>query len=91
MSSGRGVFRHGKRVRAIRAGDTLSCPAGSGIAHRLANPFDADLIDLAIGMNDPHEVITCPDNGQVLVRSLRKNGSLAEAAISTANPRRRKS
>lgn len=54
--SGRGVLRYGDDIRALRPGDCVSCPAGTQVAHQLANPFDEDLIYLAIGVHDPHEV-----------------------------------
>jgi uncharacterized cupin superfamily protein len=68
--SGRGVFRYGDSIQEIKVGDCISCPAGSGIAHQLANPFDEDLVYLAIGMNDPNEVCTYPDSGKVMSDAL---------------------
>jgi len=76
--SGRGIFRYGDTVQEVRAGDCMSCPAGSRIAHQLANPFDEDLVYFAVGLNDPHEVCTYPDTGKVLVRGLKTVGRLAE-------------
>jgi uncharacterized cupin superfamily protein len=77
--SGRGVFRYGEQLHQIRAGDCISCPAGTGIAHQLANPFDEDLVYLGVGLNDPHEVCTYPDSGKVMVRSLKTVGRLVAA------------
>lgn len=77
--SGRGVFRYGDTLQEIRPGDCIACPAGTGIAHQLANPFDEDLVYLAIGPNDPHEVCTYPDSGKVMVRSLKTVGYLHQA------------
>jgi uncharacterized cupin superfamily protein len=74
--SGRGIFRYGDTLQEIRAGDCISCPAGTGIAHQLANTFDEDLVYLAVGLNDPHEVCTYPDSGKVMVRSLKTVGML---------------
>ncbi|RFU44744.1 cupin domain-containing protein [Paraburkholderia sp. DHOC27] len=76
--SGRGVFRYGDTIQEIRAGDCISCPAGTGVAHQLANPFDEDLVFFAVGLNDPHEVCTYPDSGKVLIRSLQAVGRIAE-------------
>lgn len=76
--SGRGVFRYGDKVQDIRAGDCISCPAGTGMAHQLANPFSEDLVYLAVGLNDPHEVCTYPDSGKVMVRSLKTVGRLTK-------------
>nr|WP_321984841.1 cupin domain-containing protein [uncultured Lichenicoccus sp.] len=84
--SGRGLFRYGDRVVEIRAGDTVSCPAGTGIGHQIANPFDADLVYLAIGMNDPNEVATYPDSGQIMVRGLKQRGFLAAADYFEGQP-----
>jgi uncharacterized cupin superfamily protein len=72
--SGRGLFRHGDEVLEIGPGDCISCPAGTGIAHQIANPFDEDLVFLGAGLNDGHEVCTYPDSGKVMVRSLRRIG-----------------
>ena len=72
--SGRGVFRYGESMQEIKAGDCISCPAGSGIGHQLANPFEQDLIYLSIGMNDPNEVCTYPDSGKIMVNALDKVG-----------------
>jgi len=74
---GEGVLRYGDEVRPIRAGDCISCPAGTGIAHQIANTSNADLVYLAIGNHDPHEVCTYPDSGKVMVRSLGTVGTLA--------------
>ena len=73
---GRGVLRYGDDVRAIRAGDCISCPAGTRIAHQIANPFDDDLVYLAIGPYDPHEVCVYPDTGKVMVRAIKQIGQL---------------
>jgi uncharacterized cupin superfamily protein len=72
--SGRGLFRYGSEVMEVGPGDCISCPAGTGIAHQLANPFDEDLVFLAAGLNDGHEVCTYPDSGKVMVRSLQRIG-----------------
>ena len=66
------MFRYGDELRSIRAGDCISCPAGTQIAHQLANTGDEDLVYLAIGRND--EVCVYPDSGKVMVRSLRRVG-----------------
>ena len=72
--SGRGVLRYGEELREIRSGDCISCPAGTKTAHQIANPFEEDLVYLAIGCNDPHEVCGYPDSGKVLVRALGQVG-----------------
>jgi uncharacterized cupin superfamily protein len=72
--SGRGVLRYGDAVHELTPGDCVSCPAGTGIAHQIANPYGADLVYLAIGPHDPHEVCEYPDSGKVLVRGLAARG-----------------
>jgi uncharacterized cupin superfamily protein len=86
--SGRGVLRYGDAMDEIGPGDCISCPAGTGTAHQIANPFDEDLVYLAIGLNDPHEVCTYPDNGKVLVRSLKTIGFLHKADYMDGEPER---
>jgi uncharacterized cupin superfamily protein len=84
--SGRGVLRYGDTLRDIGPGDCIACPARTGIAHQIANPFDEDLVYLAIGTNDPDEVCTYPDTGKVLVRSLSRVGRLEAAPYMHGEP-----
>lgn len=84
--SGRGVLRYGEQLSLLRAGDCVSCPAGTRVAHQLANPFDEDLIYLAIGVHDPHEVCVYPDSGKVMIRSLREIGFLKDATYLEGEP-----
>ncbi len=74
IQSGRGLFRYGEHIREVGPGDCLSCPAGAGVAHQLGNPFHEDLVYLAIGPYDPHEVCHYPDSGKILVRGLTHTG-----------------
>lgn len=74
--SGKGVLRYGDEVREIREGDCVSCPAGTQIAHQIANPYDQDLVYLAIGLFDPHEVCVYPDSDKVQVRGVKMRGHL---------------
>jgi uncharacterized cupin superfamily protein len=84
--AGRGLFRYGDETRQIGPGDCISCPAGTGVAHQLANPFDEDLLYLAIGNHEPEEVCSYPDNGKVLVRGLGAIGRLAPAEYLDGEP-----
>src|SRR5258708_5791917 len=43
IMSGRGVLRYGDEIRELRPGDCVSCPAGTKVAHQIANPFEEDL------------------------------------------------
>ncbi|MGI9450047.1 MAG: cupin domain-containing protein [Geminicoccaceae bacterium] len=84
--SGRGVFRYGDNLQEVGPSDCIACPAGTGIAHQLANPFDQDLTYLAIGAHDPDEVCIYPDNGKVMVRSLKRIGYLATVDYMEGEP-----
>lgn len=88
--SGRGVLRRGDELIPLRAGDCVSCPAGTGVAHQLANPHDEDLVYLAIGAHDPHEVCVYPDTGKLMVRSLGRVGTLREQPYFEGEPARPK-
>ena len=84
--SGRGVLRYGETLRDIGPGDCISCPAGTGVAHQIANPFDEELVYLAIGNYEPNEVCTYPDSGKVLVRSVGKIGWLEKVDYMEGEP-----
>jgi len=84
--SGRGVLRYGEDVRELRAGDCVSCPAGTKTAHQIGNPFDDDLVYLAIGPHDPHEVCVYPDSNKIMVRSQRYNGFLENKSYTEGEP-----
>lgn len=64
------MLRYGDELIDLRAGDCVSCAAGTGVAHQIANSHDEELVYLAIGNHDAHEVCTYPDSGKVMVRSL---------------------
>lgn len=74
--SGRGVLRYGQELVPLRPGDCVSCPAGTRIAHQIANTGEEDLVYLAIGPRHPHEVCGYPDSGKVMVRGLQTVGYL---------------
>ena len=86
VMSGRGVLRYGETLTELRAGDCVSCPAGTGVAHQIANPYDEDLVYLAIGPDDPDEVCVYPDTGKVMVRSLKQVGRLEPTAYMDGEP-----
>lgn len=83
---GRGLLRYGEELFPLRPGDCVSCPAGSGIAHQIANPFTTDLVYLAIGPHDPDEVCVYPDSGKVMIRGLRKLGFVEDAEYLQGEP-----
>lgn len=86
VQSGRGVLRYGDARREIGPGDCISCPAGTRVAHQIGNPFDEDLIYLAIGPRDPHEVCGYPDTGKVMVRPLQTVGHFEGTAYLDGEP-----
>ena len=86
MLSGRSVLRYGDAVHELVPGDCISCPAGTGIAHQLANPYDEDLVYLAIGPHDPHEICGYPDSGKVMVRALDLVGRLERTEYLAGEP-----
>lgn len=83
---GRGVLRYGEELREIGPGDCISCPAGRQVAHQIGNPFEEDLVYLAIGPYEPHEVCAYPDNGKVLVRDLGTVGRLEKRDYMDGEP-----
>lgn len=84
--SGRGILRYGESLREIQSGDCISCPAGIQVAHQIANPFDEDLVYLAIGLHHPHEICGYPDSGKILVRELGKVGQFDELEYLEGEP-----
>lgn len=74
--SGTGVLRYGEALHPLKPGDCVTCPAGTGVAHQMLNTGSEDLIYLAVGNHDPHEVCTYPDSGKVFVRSVGTVGFL---------------
>ncbi len=84
--AGRGVLRYGDELRDIGPGDCISCPAGSRIAHQIANPYEVDLEYLSIGPYDPHEVCGYPDNGKHLVRGIATVGTIEKQEYMAGEP-----
>lgn len=84
--SGKGVLRYGESVREINQGDCISCPAGTKVAHQIANPFNEDLVYLAIGNYDPHEVCGYPDNGKLMVRAIGQVGDFDKRDYMAGEP-----
>jgi len=84
--SGRGMLRYGEELQEIGPGDCVSCPAGTMTAHQIANPFEEDLMYLAAGRYDPHEVCGYPDTGKIMVRSLKKVGVLESQEYMQGEP-----
>ena len=83
--SGRGILSYGDSIEEIGPGDCISCPAATGIAHQIANPFAEDLVYFAVGMNDSREVCTYPDHGTMAVRGLKLSGRMVPVTFTAAD------
>ena len=86
VQSGRGFLRYGETLQPLRPGDCVSCPAGTQIAHQIANPYPEDLVYLAIGDHDPHEVCGYPDNGKLMVRGAKIVGRMERRPYMDGEP-----
>ena len=86
--SGRGILRYGDQLSEIGPGDCISCPAGAEVAHQIANPYDTDLVYLAIGNHEPNEVAFFPDTGKVSIRSKKKIGRFQPTDYMAGEPDR---
>ena len=86
VTAGRGVLRYGEELRELDPGDCVYCPAGTGVAHQLANPFDEDFVYFSIGTHDPNEVCVYPDNGKIMVRALKAVGALEKLPYLAGEP-----
>ncbi len=85
---GTGHLRYGDTVHPLGPGDCVSCPAGTGVAHQLANTGTETLVYLAAGNREPREVCTYPESGKVMVRSLGTVGRLQRTAYMDGEPAR---
>ena len=86
--SGTGVLRYGEEIISIRPGDTISCPAGTQVAHQIVNTGNEDLVYLGIGADSPNEVCVYPDSGKVMVRALKTVGVLNKTEYMAGEPER---
>jgi len=84
--SGTGVLRYGVETIPIRPGDTISCPAGTKVAHQIVNTGSEDLVYLGIGTDNPNEVCGYPDSGKVMVRALKTVGVLRKTEYMAGEP-----
>ncbi len=84
--SGTGVLRYGDEIIPIRPGDTISCPAGTKVAHQIANTGRDDLVYLGIGADSRNEVCVYPDSRKLMVRALKAVGTLDETDYMAGEP-----
>jgi uncharacterized cupin superfamily protein len=76
MLSGTLTFIYGDEKKTVRAGDCISCPPATRIAHQIINESEEDATYLVIIPPDPDEVVVMPDRGKIMVRSLNYIGPI---------------
>jgi len=88
--SGTGLLRYGEDLIPLRAGDCISCPAGTEVAHQIANTGPEDLVYLGIGRNSRTDICVYPDSNKINVRALKKVGYLEKVDYMDGEPERPK-
>lgn len=72
---GRGLLRQGdtsgEEIVEVRAGDFISFPAGTGVAHQFINDGETPLVYLAVSNRVDGDVAEYPDSNKVLLRRTR--------------------
>jgi uncharacterized cupin superfamily protein len=83
---GSGSVLEGDERLPVRAGDVVSFPAGTGLAHAFLADAAQELEYLSFGERNPNDVVIYPNSGKVLIRALEDRsgrpglvGRLAEA------------
>ena len=76
---GRGTLLQGGERVDVRAGDVISFPAGTAIAHAFLADQGEDLEYLAFGERNRNDVVFYPNSGKVLIRALNMLGRMEEA------------
>jgi uncharacterized cupin superfamily protein len=64
----------------MKAGDYVCFPAGRTIGHSFLNSGDGPCRYLMIGEHNPNDVCVYPDSNKVLVKALRREGSIFDMA-----------
>ena len=67
--SGCGTLRYGESTYALKEGDCVSCPAGTGTAHQIANTSDDDLVYLMGSERKDLEITDFPRVGKRIIRT----------------------
>lgn len=67
---GRGSVLQGEERVPVRAGDVLSYPAGTGLAHAFVADAGEELEFMSIGERNPNDVVIYPSSGKILIKSL---------------------
>jgi uncharacterized cupin superfamily protein len=76
---GRGTLLQGGERVPVEAGDVISFPAGTGVAHAFLADRGEDLEYLAFGERDKNDVILYPRSEKILIRALSQLGRMEEA------------
>ncbi len=78
---GRGTaLQDGEHV-PVEAGDVISYPSGTGIAHTFVADRDEDLEYLAFGERDGGDTTFYPRSGKILIRALREQATGPSKAL----------
>ena len=62
---GEGTLRYGEQTFALREGDFVACPPGTGCGHQVINSSKSELRYLAVSTNQSPEVCEYPDSGKI--------------------------
>lgn len=76
---GCGILRLDGKKLVVKAGDFFAKPAGQGSAHQFINTGRGVLEILDCGLEDADDIASYPDEGVVLIRSLRRAFRLSGA------------
>lgn len=60
--SGSVRLEYGSEIRGLAPGMCAGFPAGTGLAHRLVNPGDAEAVYLEVGDRSPGDEVVYPDD-----------------------------
>lgn len=67
---GEGLLRFGDQEFPLRKHDVVACPPGGReVAHQILNTGTSDLVYLALGTREEHEIVEYPDSDKVMVAS----------------------
>lgn len=75
---GKGTLLQGAEHIPVEAGDVISFPPDTGVAHAFLADRGEDLEYLAFGERDKNDVTFYPRSGKILIRALNKIGWMEE-------------
>ena len=83
---GRAMLRMGDERIEVKAGDAISCPRGTRVAHQFYNHTDEDMEMLVVGENRANEICHYPDSNKWAVRGARLMGKFEPTDYFTDEP-----